>query len=119
MPHRLLCTRGRESTAVGHLSITEGLCGIARDNVSQLLFLVRNPDINLFQNAAIAEPRACFLKPFNLCSDLCYIFGREHSDKIVTLRAGAVSDGLTTFLTVGATLNAITGRGSSSTAENC
>src|SRR6266853_5861317 len=61
------------------------LRGIARDDVCQLLFLVRNPDINLFQNAAIVEPLACFLKPFNLRSDLCYIFG-EHSDNIVTLR---------------------------------
>jgi hypothetical protein len=26
----------------------------------------------------------CFLKSFNLCSDLCYILG-EHSDKIVLL----------------------------------
>ena len=86
MPHRLLRS-GRERGAIlWGICRLLGLRGIARDDVFQLLFLVRNPDINLFQNAAIVEPLSCFRKPFNLRSDLCYIFGREHSDKIVTLR---------------------------------
>jgi hypothetical protein len=78
MPHRCSAL-GEGQHGLWGICRLLGLRGIARDDVCQLLFLVRNPDINLFQNATIVEPLACFLKSFNLCSDLRYVLGREQT----------------------------------------
>jgi hypothetical protein len=53
-----------------HIGQDLGGLGVHDDSIALTSFLSRNPDINLFHNAAIRELLACFLKGFNFALHL-------------------------------------------------